>query len=465
MAILNDILDISKIEAEKLALETLDFDPALVVREVVDLLRGSAQAKEVSLGFEETTPLPALVRGDPTRFRQILFNLAGNAIKFTSAGRVTLRAKTIAQDWKHCRLQFEVEDTGIGISRAQRATLFEPFAQGDASTTRRFGGSGLGLAISKRLVEMMGGALAASSTPGLGSLFSFSVRLGLPSTPQIEVFPPTSVPPAPAIMAGKFRILLAEDNDINQLILRSYMEKRGHSVVVVANGVQAVAAVHAVEFDLVLMDMQMPEMDGEEATRRIRALPSPLGGLPIIALTADAILENRPRYLASGLTGFLTKPIDWHQFDQMLASIGRETSPLPAVALVTPAAGRETPLVDESQVEDLQAMISSGPWAETVALFTRNAVRAIAEMRAVDHPRKLAGPAHDLKGMAANFGAGRLAEVATTLTIGAHAGQIDTALMASLDALVEKTTAALLALEACGQGSNCSDLGQPPPKG
>ncbi|CAK0749409.1 hypothetical protein WCLP8_2010001 [uncultured Gammaproteobacteria bacterium] len=177
--------------------------------------------------------------------------------------------------------------------------------------------------------------------------------------------------------------------------------------------------------------------------------------MPIIALTADAILENRPRYLASGLTGFLTKPIDWRQFDQMLASIGRETSPLsavalPAVALVTPAAGRETPLVDESQVEDLQAMISSGPWAEAVALFTQNAVRAIAEMRAVDHPRKLAGPAHDLKGMAANFGAGRLAEVATTLIIGVHAGQIDTALMASLDALVEETTAALLALETRG---------------
>ncbi|MEI7610376.1 MAG: ATP-binding protein, partial [Rhodospirillaceae bacterium] len=369
LTILNDILDISKIEADRLVLEEIDFDPIATIEDAVDLLKHSAKVKDLGLFLELDRSLPALVRGDPTRLRQILINLAGNAIKFTPEGRVTIRVGADAAEGT-VRLSFEIEDTGIGMTVHQLSQLFMPFVQADTSTTRRFGGSGLGLAISKRLVELMQGEFAVTSVPGEGSLFRFSVRLTpvfvalAPPKPVLAEASSATPEAADGRRTGTYRVLVAEDNTVNQLIIRSYLEKCGHSVVMAGNGVEAVRAIQEGPFDLILMDMQMPEMDGEEATRCIRALPAPVGTLPIFALTADALPENRSRYLACGLTGLLTKPIDWNQFDGLLAhlSLG-ERAGGQAAAPDGDGDGdqpppRDFPLLDRARLSEIEALMT-----------------------------------------------------------------------------------------------------------
>ena len=266
--------------------------------------------------------VPDRVIGDTTRVRQVLFNLMSNAIKFTEEGSIAVRMLVRERAEGRAVVLFEIEDTGIGITEAQMGQLFALFSQADTTTTRRFGGTGLGLAISKKLVELMGGRVGVESQPGIGSLFWFSLPFKLANqSPRLPVAATTAAATAmePSGQTSRpLRILLAEDNRINQMLIRSMLQKYGHSVEIADNGRQALDAVTNQEFDIVLMDMQMPEMDGEEATAAIRALPPPKNAIPVLALTADVMAEHRARYLRAGVNELVAKPIDWQVLSEAI---------------------------------------------------------------------------------------------------------------------------------------------------
>ena len=300
LALVDDILDYSKLEAGKLVLESTAFDLKALAERALAMVESQAKAKGLKLRLRwEVVGSPQRL-GDPTRLRQVLLNLLANAVKFTRVGEVTLGIGGTGD-----QLTFRVLDTGIGIARDDLEKIFERFSQADASTTRRFGGTGLGLAISRRLVELMGGALRVESVVGQGSNFSFRVPLRLA---PVEYAAPRAAAPETAGCAG-LRVLLAEDNEVNRFLGISLLEKLGCEVVVAEDGRQAVEAARRETFDLVLMDCQMPEMDGYEATARIREMDGPISSVPIIALTASALAEDRERCIYSGMSDFLSKPI------------------------------------------------------------------------------------------------------------------------------------------------------------
>jgi CheY-like chemotaxis protein len=315
LTILNDILDFSKVDGGHLELERVDYDPRSAVRDVVGLLAELARGKGLALLGTVDPTVPAAVRGDPGRFRQVLMNLIGNAIKFTGAGEVVASVRQTAEDADTLTLRVEVRDTGMGIAPEVQGKLFQAFSQGDSSTTRRFGGTGLGLAISRRLVELMGGQLGVDSEVGRGSTFWFTVRLGKAQMPQ-PLASPAPLAPMPALMAGaapglRGRILAAEDNAVNRKLITRLLEKAGFRVDVVDNGLQAVEAAARVAYDAVFMDCQMPEMDGFEATEAIRAAEAgTTRHVPIIALTASVMKADRERCLAAGMDDYLSKPIN-----------------------------------------------------------------------------------------------------------------------------------------------------------
>ena len=304
MTILNDILDFSKIEAGKLELETVDFDLFEIVRQVGELMRAQAQSK--SLAFEvECTGGSSRLRGDPTRLRQILGNLVGNAIKFTQEGEVRVRVEV--SDEHHLRqVRLTVSDTGIGIPEEQRRLLFQPFTQGDGSTTRRFGGTGLGLAISRRLVDMMGGRIGVESEYGQGS--TFEVLLGLPAARPIEASATESAKPERTEVRPA-RVLLVEDNPVNRRLVQLMLERVGHTVDTAENGAMALERFEPGRYDVILMDAQMPRMDGYEATRVIRSRERGAAPVPILALTARAMKGDRERCIEAGMSDYLTKPV------------------------------------------------------------------------------------------------------------------------------------------------------------
>ncbi|MCC6072624.1 two-component regulator propeller domain-containing protein [Massilia sp. GCM10020059] len=312
LAIINDLLDFSKIEAGKLALEHIDFSLEKKIETVASLFEEQAASQGVHFAIELGEGLPRFVVGDPTRLRQVLVNLVGNAFKFTKQGSVTLRVERAAAPDAASMvnmIRFSVQDTGIGIAPEALARLFQKFEQADSTTTRRYGGTGLGLAICRQLVLLMGGTVTAESTEGVGSTFSFVLPLADGSRPQ-------QAPQAPREPhSHRLTVLCAEDFPTNQIIIRTMLEDLGHYADVVPNGLLAVAACARTDYDLVLMDGRMPEMDGASATRLIRAggpadAPVRDPGVMIVALTANASEEDRARYLAAGMDDFLTKPID-----------------------------------------------------------------------------------------------------------------------------------------------------------
>jgi len=304
-AILSDVLDLSKIEAGKIDLEDIEFSFLDLVQGVQATFTPSANAKGLSFRTD-VDDAAGVYRGDPTRLRQIIYNLVSNAVKFTEAGEVTLTARR-AKDG----LELTVRDTGIGMSRAQMSALFQPFSQADASTTRRFGGTGLGLAICRELAGMMGGQVRVRSRRRLGSSFTFTAPITYLRPAQIR---PAEAPPEPegAAAVGELRILAAEDNTTNQLVLRTLMAQFGIEIAIAANGRLAVEAWAETPVDLVLMDIHMPEMDGLQATREIRRLEAAAARkrTPIIALTANALSHQIAEYLAAGMDACVTKPID-----------------------------------------------------------------------------------------------------------------------------------------------------------
>ena len=323
LVILDDILDYSKIEAGKISLDPIAFTLADFVREVAEQMSVPARAKGLSLTFEIGPAVPPRVLADPVRLRQVLLNLLGNAIKFTERGAVVVNVASEASEPGSdlaSTLHFTVRDTGIGIAPEVQSRLFRPFEQADASTTRRFGGTGLGLAISSRLVELMHGRIWAESAAGEGSAFHFTLPLTLPAPESLDVTPES----APAASPHRpMSILVAEDNEINQKVAQAMLERLGHRVTLAANGKEAVSKWSAGGFDVVFMDVQMPELDGVAATRAIRAAEIAAGTyVHIIAMTAHAMESDRDRCSASGMDDYISKPIS-------LASLARALSHAP----------------------------------------------------------------------------------------------------------------------------------------
>jgi signal transduction histidine kinase/CheY-like chemotaxis protein len=307
VALINDVLDVSRVEAGKLSLDLVEVDLAALARDVQALYMGAAEQKTVALVLDLAPGVPRCVRADPTRLRQVLTNLVGNSVKFTSSGRVRLAIEPAADG-----LRFSVDDTGVGIAADVLPRLFRPFEQGDSSTTRRFGGSGLGLALSYKLVGLMGGTLSATSQLNIGTHFEFTLVLER-LTPTQETAVVVSVP------RGTGRVLVVDDNPINLKVASSLVEKLGYSCATAVNGREAFERVQQEPFDLVLMDCHMPEMDGFQATRHIRALPGPVAQLPVLALTASTMPEDREACRAAGMNELLAKPLSRERLGEALA--------------------------------------------------------------------------------------------------------------------------------------------------
>ena len=309
LSVINDILDLSKIEADKFVLDATDFDISAVISRVVSMLQERASNKGIELKVEGDA-FNFHVHGDPTRFTQAILNLAGNAVKFTDAGSITLRICPQEEKDDHVLIRVEVEDSGIGIPADVLPRLFSAFEQGDTSNTRKYGGTGLGLTITKRLAELMGGNAGVTSTEGSGSTFWFTAWLKIAQTVVTTAIDLRPTESAECILLRDFKgsqVLLVEDEPINQEVAMILLDDAGLSVSLAANGLEAVAQARQQKFALVLMDMQMPELDGVEATRQIRTLPG-WATVPIIAMTANAFAEDRARCLAAGMNDFLPKP-------------------------------------------------------------------------------------------------------------------------------------------------------------
>ena len=298
--LLNDIIDFSKIDAGRLELAAEAVDPGAIMAGVVELLRPQAEAKELHLRAIKTNNV-SWARLDPVRLRQILFNLIGNAVKFTLKGGVEVRLSMQGQGEAQ-RLRIEVADTGVGIPLEAQANLFERFRQGDGSTTRRFGGSGLGLAITQRLAGLMDGDIGFESRPGEGS--AFHVEIAAPACAA-----PVSSDAAEGQLLQGLRALVVEDNATNRLIATKMLEQLGATVETALDGQQGVEAVARGDFDLIFMDVQMPVMDGVEATRHIRAMPGAAGQIPIIAMSANAMAHQQASYITAGMNGSIAKPL------------------------------------------------------------------------------------------------------------------------------------------------------------
>ena len=320
LTLLGDILDFSNLESGRQQTAQEPFSPGALINDAVRLFSGQARAKQVSVSIEADPGLPETVVGDAGRLRQVLFNLMGNAVKFTQQGLISLRVEAIGQDRQdHLRLLYSIEDTGIGIDAQKLGHVFEPFTQEDGSHTRRYQGAGLGLAIVKRLVSLWGGNLNIDSEPGSGTCVSFTmpVRL-LPSGPEAQPSIPAAATPA---VGG--RVLLAEDDPVNTVMTMDMLESLGYRATIVDNGADAIKALSQEEFDCLLMDVQMPQLDGLEATRTIRTT-SALGEkvrIPIVALAAHTLPGDRERFLAAGIDDYIVKPVEYEDLAGVLTRV------------------------------------------------------------------------------------------------------------------------------------------------
>jgi len=329
--LINDILDLSKIEAEKMEVEHVPCSPHALLNNIYSLMNVRAISKGLPLNFQIESPIPETISSDPTRLRQILINMIGNAIKFTETGSVSVVTRLIDQPGQPARLQFDVIDSGIGIEKASIDSLFKPFTQADGSMTRKFGGTGLGLTISKRLTELLGGEITVTSEPGKGSTFSISIETGslenvaLINSRPIQIVSETETHQTDVfdgLPLKNYRFLLTEDGPDNQKLISFILHKSGAETVIAENGQisfeLATAAMAAGQpFDAILMDMQMPVLDGYQATKKLRE--ADYRG-PIIALTAHAMSGDRQKCLDAGCDDYLTKPIDRRKLVEMLAS-------------------------------------------------------------------------------------------------------------------------------------------------
>jgi signal transduction histidine kinase/CheY-like chemotaxis protein len=351
--ILNDILDYSKLEAGKITLESISSSLAEIVESVAELMRGTAEASGLTIEVEMTNGVPAPVMIDPTRLRQVLFNLVSNAIKFSEQGVVSIRLRAVSAGPDRLAITLAISDQGIGISSEAQRRLFTRFSQADSSTTRRYGGTGLGLAITMELVTLMGGTISVFSKPGQGA--TFIVKMTVPiAEPAAEAptVPTRSEPPANARILD---ILVAEDNTINQEVIHGLL--RGHRLTMVDDGAQAVEAVQTGRFDLVLMDVMMPILNGLEATAAIRALATPAATVPIIALTANSMSGDRELYLGAGMNDYISKPIEREKLFEVIQIVTGVAAWRPVSAGVLSRPAPVPGQAAEREVEDFLASL------------------------------------------------------------------------------------------------------------
>ncbi|MBF0339985.1 MAG: response regulator [Magnetococcales bacterium] len=480
LRILNDILDFSKIEAGKLDLEQAPFRLQEVLDHMGDLFGVQAGERAIALRLDNPGLYPGRLLGDALRLEQVLLNLIGNALKFTPAGsgEVTVTITTLMESPERVELEFAVRDTGVGLTGEQIGRLFTPFTQADSSTTRQYGGTGLGLAICRRLVDMMQGRIWVESRPEQGSVFRFTA--GFCPAPTLGAGADrSSVPERPLDLAAVrerirgARILLAEDNIINQLVAVETLHALEVDVVVAGNGAEALERAGQASFDLVLMDLQMPVMDGYAATRALRQNPR-LTGLPIVAMTAHAMSGDRELSLAAGLNDHLTKPIDKFALYAMLVErirprpgIGRQDSALPEAAIPAvcdPALPDELPGVDLPTVLDRlngnrellrQLLIEFGHHYAGSGVRLGAALTGGEPGALTDAARLL----HSIKGMAGNLGADKVHETARELEE-AIKGGVSQAWKAPLERFVIAMDGLLTAIAPLS-GAGCSPLPEP----
>jgi PAS domain S-box-containing protein len=440
LALINDILDFSKIEAHKLTLETIDFDVPGLLDDIVQMLGPLATQKGLKLTCSVAPDTPPLVHGDPFRLRQILLNLVGNAIKFTHQGHVAIQVEPGRRDKSTVYLRFAVVDTGVGVSPNAAETLFSPFVQADGSTTRKYGGSGLGLAISKQLAELMGGDIGLESEPGRGSTFWFTARMGQPtgstplesraaSQPSGHRSPKSSLS---AFSRAGSRVLVADDVPANQEVALAILSKLGCRAHAVSTGAEALAAMEKATYDLVLMDCEMPEMDGYEATRHIRQREVADGKprVPVLALTAHASSGGRNRCIKSGMDDFLSKPIDPRKLAQAIEKwlsvsqpAGEPEPPHESIPECAPGTFDQQELLGRLMGDRRVAGI-------VVAGFLHDAPSQLRRLGELLQEGDLEGTrrqAHRLKGAAATVSAGRLRALALAVEDQARAGDLEDA--------------------------------------
>ncbi|MBI5474625.1 MAG: response regulator [Ignavibacteriae bacterium] len=442
LTIINDILDFSKIEANKLHLETIDINIRKIIAETRDLLNQKAQQKGVLICTEIQDAVPTFLLGDPVRLRQILTNLIGNAVKFTERGSITIQCTVESQESTRVSLRLAVVDTGIGISAEAQRRLFQPFSQADGSTTRKYGGTGLGLAIAKQLSEMMNGTIGVESMAGEGSTFWFTAVLEKPSEEHLARLHAAVVEKGNTIQAlpDDLRILLVEDNLVNQKVAVRMLQKMGCTPAIANNGREALQFVTKKQYDIILMDCMMPEMDGFEATQAIRALTTLSEQPTIVAMTASILQSERDRCMACGMNDYLPKPINKDSLFGMVTkwarqsaaaspqavSEQRESEPAPAAKL-SPIS-----FLDEHRVNELRE-VSDGDDSlliELIEVFLRDMPeRLVTLQEAIDkneaHTVQLVS--HTIKGGARNLGASKLADYCQTLETQAKESALENA--------------------------------------
>lgn len=412
LATVNEMLDLSRIEAGHLAIEEEAFDLAAPVAEVLDLLAPAVAEKGIRLSASIDPLLPARVIGDARRLRQVLLNLADNAVKFTALGGVGIRVERAEAQGQ---VRFVVADTGIGMPPEVQARLFGRFAQGGPETARRYGGSGLGLMICKRLVGLMSGRIVLASAPGKGSTFSFEI----PLRPIAESGrPPSTLLPKPALIkhppGARGRILIAEDGEANQLVAAAILRKAGYAVDLARDGEEALGAARTAAYDLVLMDVRMPRMDGLAATVAIRGLEGPAGRVPIIAMTAAVMPNEVARCLEAGMDGHVAKPMD---LTALLAAVSDilENRPRRSRAAVEEPNPAGPTLIDHTTLQELRAAVGPGRLPRLIGVFADETRARVARLTATDDLGVIEEEAHGLKSAAGTFGAAALRSIAASL--------------------------------------------------
>jgi len=437
--LLNDILDFSKIEARQLSLEHTPFDLHQLVRGCIQLLDQGASKKGLTFGCEIAPEVPALVRGDPGRLRQILINLTGNALKFTAAGQVAVRVSLRQANPKAALVHFSVSDSGIGIPAEKLGMLFTKFTQVDSSVTRHYGGTGLGLAICKQLAELMNGEIGVESTVGKGSTFWFtalleldSKALPLPSSSGDEDSSVTGADIPLSAKARSARILVAEDHPVNQQVTSGLLQLLGLSAHLVANGLEALAALRDEDFDLVLMDVQMPELDGLEATRRIRSGQASVRSpdIPIVAMTAHAMQGDAEQCRAAGMDDYISKPVAPEALRRVLHKFLDKTEPGAEIQAQPTAASAAQPhapaIFDKADL--LRRLMGSEEFARAVALKFRETlpgqIQALKTRLQAGDTEGSSLAAHSLRGAAANMSGAALGELSAKLESVANTGDI-----------------------------------------